>query len=170
MKNLVLIILAALLWSQTASAGVKSVSEDQFTLQYQYELPITPTMAYARFVAVSHWWLSSHTFSGDAKNLRIKVEPNGGLFERSANGLMVEHLRLVYAQPHQQLRFKGGLGPLQSQPVSGVMTVTFEALEQGTKMSIDYQVYGSAQFDYAQWAPIVDGVLQAQWQSYRSKL
>ncbi len=56
----------------------------------------------------------------------------------------------------------GALGPLQSDAVTGVLTMTVEASGSGSKITWDYVVGGYSRTPFAQLAPLVDRVVGEQ--------
>lgn len=158
------------LGSSEAWAEVKESSETGFRVVEEVEVDAEFAVAYTVFYAsVGEWWSSSHTWSGDSKNLSIKAEAGGLFRETLPNGGSVKHMEVVFAAPGRSLRMVGGLGPLQEQAVTGVMTVTFsEAAEGKTKVVIDYRVGGHITGGVGAWAEPVDGVLLEQITRYKT--
>ncbi|MEQ1672936.1 MAG: hypothetical protein ABL893_18950, partial [Hyphomicrobium sp.] len=76
----------------------------------------------------------------------------------------VEHMHIVYADPERgMLRLKGGLGPLQGEPVDGVWTITLEPAEGGgTRIVWNYAVNGLMQIKGGDIGPMVDTVMGQQ--------
>lgn len=88
-----------------------------------------------------------------------EVLPSG---QGAATG-SVEHMRVIQARPGQLLRLSGALGPLQSEALKGVLTVTFEpAAGGGTQIVWEYVVGGYMRRDPAQIAPAVDAAMGQQ--------
>lgn len=75
-------------------------------------------------------------------------------------------MTVIFANPGQLLRMIGGLGPLQSMAVTGVMTVTFTTNPEGTRVEISYAVGGQPSHRLDKLAPAVDQVLGAQWERF----
>ena len=61
----------------------------------------------------------------------------------------------------------GSLGPLLYDATAGSMDVQFEKIAGGTKVTMDYKVAGFADGGADKLAPVVDGVLGAQFKRYR---
>ena len=61
-------------------------------------------------------------------NMRIEPKPGGCFCEAvpagRRSGGEIEHMRVIYVAPGSTLRMSGGLGPLQSEAVTGVLTMT----------------------------------------------
>lgn len=150
------------------AATVVDSSAHGFTVLQRVEVPLTPEEAFRTFTQdIGRWWNGSHTFSGEAGNLSLKTfSGGGGCLCESWEGGYVEHLRVVNVQYPNLLRLKGGLGPLQVMPVSGSMTLTFEAKGGGTEVSLVYAVGGYHPQGMGSMAAPVDGVLGEQMQQF----
>ena len=70
---------------------------------------------------------------------------------------------MVYAAPGEMLRLRGSLGPLQSEALTGTLTVTLKAVDGGTEIDWTYVVGGHARFSLQELAPVVDGVIGEQF-------
>ncbi len=57
---------------------------------------------------------------------------------------------------------RGGLGPLQSEPVQGVLTITLTPSDKGTVIVFEYVVGGYMRFETTEIAKAVDGVIGQQ--------
>jgi len=71
-------------------------------------------------------------------------------------------MRVIFASPFSVLRMSGGLGPLQSEPVNGVLTITLKPSDKGTRILWEYAVGGYMRFKTDDIAPAVDKVLAEQ--------
>jgi hypothetical protein len=129
-----------------------------------------------RLLAPKDWWNKAHTWSGSAEGFYIDPQANGcfcELFqEKGADGKLktvgsVEHMRVIFSQPGKVLRMQGALGPLQSEAVTGTLTVAMEPLKEGTgtKLSFSYVVGGYMRYKVAEIAPAVDKVLGEQFKN-----
>jgi hypothetical protein len=74
----------------------------------------------------------------------------------------IEHMRVIYVAPGSTLRMSGGLGPLQSEPVTGVLTMSLTPEGEMTKISWDYVVGGYMRMSMTELAPLVDQVVGEQ--------
>ncbi len=72
------------------------------------------------------------------------------------------HMVVLQANPPSVLRMRGALGPLQSEPVDGVLTITISESGGNTKIVWDYVVGGHMRFEVPTIAKAVDGVMAAQ--------
>lgn len=123
-------------------------------------------------ITPSRWWNSAHSWSGDAENLSITPQAGGCFCERipardegERVGLAgsARHMTVVQAAPFSVLRMRGGLGPLQSEPADGVLTIVLSPVEGGgTAILWEYVVGGYMRFELAEISKAVDGVLAEQ--------
>jgi len=151
------------------AAEVTDSSSSGFGITVKAELHASPTDVYRKFVQnIGDWWNSGHTWSGDAHNLTIDPKPMGCFCEKLPNGGGVKHMEVVNSMPGRMLVMRGELGPLQSMATSGSMTVQFQAMEGGTKMTLTYAVAGYAAKGMAAIAPNVDAVIQEQVTRFKS--
>ncbi len=163
----------ALLPAAAAQAEVYKQSETGFVIRHAADVTAPPEEAWAALLRPAGWWSKQHTFSGDAANLAIDARAGGCFCEvlpsaispRSAPRGSVEHMRVVYAEMPRALRMSGALGPLQSEAVTGTLTISLRPHEGGTRMMWEYVVGGYMRFKPEEIAPAVDGVLgeQVQW-------
>jgi uncharacterized protein YndB with AHSA1/START domain len=149
-------------------ADVLDSAAGGFTVKTVVNIAAPPAQVYRALVEhVGSWWESSHTFSGDAKNLSIEGRAGGCFCERLADGGSVRHLAVVFASPGKTLRMIGGLGPLQDIAVTGVMTWKLSEAAGKTQTEVTYQVGGYSPKGLQDLAPVVDGVLRSQLQRLR---
>ena len=160
-------ILAALA-ATPASAEVVSAGADGFVVRNVVEVSVPAERAYLQLARPERWWESSHTYSGKAANLSLDLRPGGCFCEALPGGIGggVEHLRVLAARPGKMLRLGGGLGPLQGEAVTGVLTFELKAKGTGTEVVQTYTVRGLPAADAAKWAPMVDGMLRTQLERY----
>lgn len=151
-----------------ARAEVADRAAGGFTVKAAVTVPVAPAAAWAAFVDVGAWWDKAHTFSGDAANLSLEARPGGCWCEKLPGG-GVQHLTVVYADAGKVLRLTGGLGPLQSLAVAGVMSVTFAPAKGGTEVRLSYTVGGYAPTGLGDLAKPVDAVLAAQLERYKQR-
>ena len=181
MRYLPLAALALLLGSPIGSparAEVVARADNGFTVRHVAEVTAAPEDAWNALITPADWWNPEHSFSGDAKNLSITPRP-GGCFcevlpgEEGAKAPRggVEHMRVVFVEQNKALRMVGGLGPLQSEAVQGVMTITLKPLDGGgTRLTWEYVVAGYMRYKSEQIAPAVDKVIGEQLTRLAEKL
>jgi len=172
---------AATLLAQPALAEVVDSSPDHFVTRDSMTVKAAPKAAWLALIEPGGWWNGQHTWSGDAANLTIVPQGGGCFCERipekesaSAVGLAgsAHHMTVVMAEPMKVLRMRGALGPLQSEPVDGVLTVTMQPdkASGGTKLVWEYVVAGHMRFEVAKISKAVDGVMSEQLGRLAEKL
>ncbi|MDE8651381.1 SRPBCC family protein [Novosphingobium album (ex Liu et al. 2023)] len=170
--------LAALLAPLPALAGVQAVTERGFVVRYVAEVPASADETWETLIAPAKWWSKAHTYSGDSRNMTIDLRPGGCFCEilpstvspNAAPRGGVEHMRVVYVERGRALRMVGGLGPLQSDAATGVMTVMLKPAGAGTRILLEYTVGGYFRTEPRNLAPLVDQMLTEQVTSLAQKL
>jgi hypothetical protein len=71
-------------------------------------------------------------------------------------------MRVVQAYPESALRMVGSLGPLQSEPVIGVLTIAISTTPKGTRIVWEYNVGGTMRYEIPVISKAVDGMMGAQ--------
>ena len=146
-----------------AAAEVTASSEGGFVSHNEVLVAASPGAAWDALVAPAGWWNGAHTYSGDPANMRIELKPGGCFCERvPETGGEIEHMRVIYLTPGSTLRMSGGLGPLQSEAVTGVLTMTLKPDGEMTRIGWDYVVGGYSRMPLAELAPLVDQVIGEQ--------
>jgi len=162
------LIVVSLLAAAPASAEVISAGPNGFEVQQVVNLVVPQPSAYAAFGQVGQWWNKEHTYSGDAARMSLQLRPGGCFCEPLDGGGGVEHMRVTYLKPGEQIVMTGSLGPLLYQATAGVMDVRFERIAGGTKVTMNYRAAGFAKSDADKMAPLVDQVLAEQMKRYRT--
>lgn len=162
---------ASLLLAQPAAAEVIKQGEVSFVSRNGVLVKADPYEAWQALITPSKWWNSNHTWSADAENLYISPQAGGCFCELlpppvgAPEGIRrgsAHHMTVVLADPAKALRMRGGLGPLQSEPVEGVLTITLTPTDKGTAIVFEYVVGGYMRFETAEIAKAVDGVMSQQ--------
>lgn len=156
---------AALFAAAPARADVASASPNGFLIQAEAEVGATPEQAWRALGQVGRWWNGAHTYSGDARNLRIDLRAGGCWCERW-DGQSVEHGRVLIVMEHEgvrTLRYAAPLGPLQEMAVNAVLTFTVSPHANGAKITMTYRVSGDPSLHLDHVAAPVDGVLMEQF-------
>lgn len=159
-----------LAFAPSAFPAVQQIGENGFRTESVILVNARPDAAWRSLVRVSSWWDPAHTWSGSARNLRLEPRAGGCFCEKLREGGSVEHARVVFAQPGRLLRLDGALGPLQEMPVSGVLTYTFAPDGPGTRITMSYHVAGALSMEAAKLAPLVDQVMQGQFERLRDHI
>ncbi|WP_234031906.1 SRPBCC family protein [Porphyrobacter sp. SLTP] len=163
--------LASMAWGAAASAEVTRATDDSFVSRHEVVVKASPKQVWLALISPATWWTSEHTWSGSAKNLTL-VPQAGGCFcetipEVDEPGRFtlegsVEHMRVVQAYPESALRMVGNLGPLQSEPVTGVLTIAISKVDKGTRIVWEYNVGGPMRYEVPVISKAVDGVMGVQ--------
>ncbi len=172
MRRFTLPFLAAMaMIAVPAQAEVVQSSEAGFVIRESADVPVDTYAAWAALTAPAKWWNPAHSWSGKAENLYIDSQASGcfcelmpvpaGAPEGTRRG-SVEHMHIVHSSPGKVLRMVGGLGPLQSEALTGVLTVTLKKTPKGTRILWEYVVGGFMRYKTADIAPAVDKVLAEQ--------
>ena len=172
MKFLAAVLAAPLLFAATsAQAEIVESNVGGFVTRDEAIVDATPKEVWLALISPAKWWNSAHTWSADAANLTLKPQAGGCFCERipedpdptriTLEG-SVEHMRVIQAYPERALRLRGSLGPLQSEPASGVLTIAISEVDNGTRIVWEYVVGGYMRFPVDVIAPAVDGVMSEQ--------
>jgi hypothetical protein len=153
------------------AAEVTRTTDNSFVSRNEVVVKAAPKEVWLALITPAGWWQSAHTWSGDAKNLSLMPQAGGCFCEtipevdepgRFTLEGSVEHMRVVQAYPEAALRMVGALGPLQSEPVTGVLTIVLSKHEKGTRIVFEYNVGGAMRYEIPVIAKAVDGVMAAQ--------
>lgn len=154
------------LMAAPASAEVIATSDNGFVSRHEVEVPVPPQEAWGLMLNPS-WWDPSHSYSGSAGNMSIEPVV-GGCFceiipgEGGAAPSGVEHMRVIFIRPASTLRMTGGLGPLQAEAVTGVLTMTIAPGAGGSTIVWEYVVGGYMRPSMIGIAAAVDRVVGEQ--------
>ena len=176
MKRLSLAWSAALLATAVCAAAplaaeVTRTTDNSFVSRNEVVVDASTKEVWLALISPATWWQSAHTWSGDAKNLTLTPQAGGCFCEtipevdepgRITLQGSVEHMRVVQAYPESALRMLGSLGPLQSEPVNGVLTIAISKVAVGTRIVFEYNVGGAMRYEIPVIAKAVDGVMAAQ--------
>ena len=168
---------AAALWLVALASGapvaaeVTQATDNGFVSRHEVVVEASPKDVWLALISPASWWRSEHTWSGDAKNLSLTPKAGGCFCEtipevdepgRFTLEGSVEHMRVIQAYPEKALRMVGNLGPLQSEPVNGVLTVAITKVEKGTRIVWEYNVGGPMRYEVPVISKAVDGVMGVQ--------
>ena len=157
------ILLAGLLAAATGEAKVVSSSANGFEISDGFETGMTANEIYALFGQPSRWWSPDHTYSGDARRLKMTLSPGGCFCESLPSGGGIHHLRVTYVDPGKRVVLEGALGPLLYEAVAGVMDVQINPRAAGgSTITVNYRASGFAKGGADRLAPLVDSVLGSQ--------
>jgi hypothetical protein len=154
-----------------AAAEVTRATENSFVSRHEVVVQASPKAVWLALISPAGWWRKDHTWSGDSKNLSLMPQAGGCFCEtipavdepgRFTLQGSVEHMRVVQAYPEAALRMVGSLGPLQSEPVTGVLTIVISKIPQGTRIVSEYHVGGPMRYEVPVISKAVDGVMGLQ--------
>jgi uncharacterized protein YndB with AHSA1/START domain len=181
MHRIILATALALGLTAPAAAEVVQTSTDHFVTRDSVTVRAAPKAAWLTLIAPAEWWDDTHTWSGKAANMSIVPQGGGCFCERipekdstASVGLAgsAQHMTVLMAEPMKVLRMRGGLGPLQSEPVDGVLTITMQPdkASGGTKLVMEYVVAGHMRFEVTKISKAVDEVMSLQLGRLADKL
>ena len=169
MRHRVLVTLAPILaLAPLPAAGEVAASSDAgFVSHNEVLVDVSPSDAWSVLLRPAEWWNGEHSYSGDPVNMAIDPIAGGCFCEAipavdGAPAGQIEHMRVVYVVPGSTLRLSGALGPLQSEAVTGVLTMTLEPEGEMTRIRWDYVVGGYMRTPMGEMAPLVDRVVGEQ--------
>lgn len=160
-------------------AEIVEVATGGFVTRDSATVGADPQAVWLALISPGDWWSDTHSWSGDAQNMTITPQGGGCFCERipaqekdGAVGLdgSVQHMVVLQANPRNVLRMRGALGPLQSEPVSGVLTITLKPVAGGTRILWEYVVGGFMRYEPQVIAKAVDGVMSQQLNGLAEKL
>lgn len=165
------LVAIAPVFAAPAAAEVTRATDNSFVSRHEVVVQASPKAVWLALISPAGWWRKDHTWSGDSKNLSLMPQA-GGCFCETVPAVdepgrftlqgSVEHMRVVQAYPEAALRMVGSLGPLQSEPVTGVLTIVISKIPQGTRIVWEYHVGGPMRYEVPVIAKAVDGVMGQQ--------
>ncbi len=162
---------AAALTSVAANAEVVRTGDNGFVTRDEAVVRADLKQTWLALISPADWWSAEHTWSADAANLKLTPQAGGCFCEtipevnepdRFTLEGSVEHMRVVQAYPESALRMIGALGPLQSEPVTGVLTIALSKVDEGTRIVWEYNVGGPMRYEVPVISKAVDGVMSIQ--------
>lgn len=171
LKKLAGAAIALIFTSHPVAAEVVETTADRFVTRATVSVKATPLATWLALTKPGEWWSSRHSWSGDAKNMTLIPQGGGCFCERipvgdSGNSSAMEgsarHAEVLQAFPMKVLRMRGGFGPLQGEPATGVLTITLKEVPGGTRVLWEYNVGGPMRYKVAELAPAVDSVMSEQ--------
>ena len=157
--------------SAPVRADVVEANEDGFVTRDSATVSASLLDTWLALTKPGDWWSDQHTWSGDASNMTLTPQAGGCFCENvpgedtdsgfSLDG-SVQHALVVQSFPLRVLRMRGGLGPLQGEPATGVLTITLKDVDQATRIVWKYNVGGPMRYEIAEIAEAVDSVMSEQ--------
>ena len=149
----------ALLSALPAAAEVVVRHTDGFTLRFAVPVGAAPIDVAMAVEDIGDWWDDAHTYSGDAANMRILMEPGGCFCESMANGEPFEHGH-VSAIDAWKVVLDAPLGPLKGHTTQADLTFSWPEAGTGTMVTMTFVVEGPG---LGAMAEPVNGVMQTQF-------
>lgn len=165
------VVLSFLMLPLILNAEVIDKADQGFHLESKVTVNHSAEDAYQQFLKVGEWWNGDHSWFGSAENFSLEAKA-GGCFCEVQGDQQVEHMRVVFVNPNKEMRWVGGLGPLQGMGLSGTMTWKFEADEdnKATTITHSYVLHGYSKQGLKDLAEIVDKVQTEQLMRLAKKL
>lgn len=145
----------------SVQAEVIHKAKSSFSIRFEEVIARDNAAVFKALGQLPEWWSSDHTYSGSAGNLSMELLAGGCFCERWDDS-SVEHLRVIFALQDREVRLTGGLGPLQSLPVNGLMQWRITPAESGSILTWEYQVWGAPGTNLEALAAPVEQVLGEQ--------
>lgn len=162
MRRWILAAAATLSIAGAANAEVVDNGPNGFRLRSVLQIQAPPARVYQAIGEVGRWWDDAHSYSGDAANMTLKLQP-GGCWCETVPGGGVRHGVVVLALPAQgMIRLDAPLGPLQDEGVATALFFQTTPKDGGTELTVTYNVGGARDF-VVKLAPAVDGVMTGGW-------
>lgn len=161
-----------------ANAEVIDSGDNGFVLRDTALLDADAIDIWLALIKPGNWWTDTHTWTGDSRNLSLTPQAGGCFCERIPEDIeadritlegSVEHMRVIQAYPERVLRMRGGLGPLQSEPATGVLTIVISEVAEGVRVVWEYVVGGYMRYKSPIIAPAIDNVMKEQFASFTSQ-
>ncbi len=150
-------------------AEVVQQEEDSFQVSHTVTIAQDLQIVFSKFESIQSWWNPSHSFGGDVSKYRFDLEKQA--LVETLEGGFVRHMDIVYWNPQSRVVLRGGLGPLLTEVVTGILIFDFTETEGVTSVSMKYTVSGKVeQQTLGEWAPAVDFVLTEQLQRLANEL
>lgn len=144
----------------TATAAVKDVAANGFSIENEQVVPVDPATAWKALVGdVDRWWPKDHTWWGKASRLSIEPRAGGCFCEVGLDGRQQAlHMTVSFVDPGKTLRLLGGLGPLQGMGLNGAMEFRLAPVDGGTRITLAYRAGGYTPDDLSKFVPVIDKV------------
>ena len=153
----------------TASAEVKARTDSSFTLAFERPVRAAPETVLEAVAMPAAWWSSAHTYSGDAANIRLDLNP-GGCWCEALPGGGVKHAEVVMVWPERRMvRFDAPFGPLQGMGADAVLTMTWSDPADGGERVLRWTFVVNGPGTGAM-ADAIDGVMTEQFRRLGDRL
>ena len=160
LKSVLAVVAAIGLLSATpAAAEVVERHADGFTLRFTTTMETTAGDVFLAIEDIGGWWDSAHTYSGDARNLALSLEPDGCFCEALPDGTLFEHGRLR-GFDDEHLSLDAPLGPLKGRATTADLTFSWPDAGTGVAVTMTFVVEGPG---LGAFADPVDAVMAGQF-------
>jgi hypothetical protein len=156
-----LIAAAFALAASPASAEVVERSADHFVLRYAVALEASPADFIDALEHIGEWWSPAHTYSGDARNLSLMLDPGTCFCEAMPDGSAFEHGAVYEYDPGTGVLIDAALGPLKGKATLANWSIGWTGANRGTELVMSYVVRGEG---LGAMADGVDAVMGEQFQ------
>ena len=153
----------ALLSAAPAAAEVVERHADGFTLRFEVAMETTPEDLLGSLGEIGKWWDGAHSYSGDAANMTLVMEPNGCFCEALPNGATFEHGRVVSIDPATGVLMNAPLGPLKATATKADLRFGWASANRGRTVVMTFVVEGPG---LGAFADPVDGVMGGAFSRY----
>ena len=162
MIRIILAAAAILFAAAPARAEVVARNPDGFTLKFAGGARIDPADIPGAFQALPQWWESSHTYTGDSKNLSLDLTPGGCWCEALPTNPRFDHGRTVSVAA-DRIVFDAPFGPLRGKATKAELTVTWPEANGAREPTWVFVVEGPGQ---GAMADAVDRVMRTGFQRW----
>lgn len=145
-----------------AAAEIVSRGEDAFTLRFAVGLEASREEVIAAAGEIPAWWDPAHSYTGDAANLSLTLEPGGCWCERLADGTVFRHGEVV-SMTSDRVVFDAPLGPLNGKATRANLTFSAGPENRGVLAAMEFVVEGPG---VGAFADAVHGVMRQGWNRY----
>ena len=138
----ILIAAALALFGAPAAAEVVERSADHFVLRYDVAIEgDKPDFIFA-LEHIGEWWNPAHTWSGDAKNLSLALDPGTCFCEAMPDGTTFEHGAVYEYDPDTGVLIHAALGPLKDKAEVYDWSIGWTGANKGVEVVWTYVIRG----------------------------
>ncbi len=156
-KTDVAVLALAVLAANDATAEITEASATHFVLRHEAHSALAADVLWRRLLKPADWWHPDHTYSGNAANLTLEARA-GGLWREDWEGGSVEHGRVVFIKPGEQLRLNAPFGPLLEIGAYTIWTISIRPDGDGSKVVFDEVANAPPSANMEEMAKAVDFV------------